>query len=223
MPDDSALEPHRQYLEKPPDEFLARKLALFGLDARAFAKAPSIVLPKRTKEVSVHPGEGFKPKELGKIDAHVRKLQPKSIEELKELAGVPASAFQRAEARAAAKELLRPVDAKVLAKLPARGTFAKLRPEQKQAVWDTGYNLLHGPIDRRMLERRGYDRVIPLILKLAGSLRLFLAQDLVVLDGQRVSFTGFGVLYFNNVLVYGSGTISPGASTKLHAYSIQHV
>jgi hypothetical protein len=226
-----ALQRHRKHLQAPPDDFLAAKLDLLGVSQATFAKAPPLVV-KGKKPARVHPKEGFTPTALGTIKRHTARLRPDSLATLKELAGVPERAFQprpevrqaaRRRARPVAPEPIRAVDDEVIARLSPGTKFAKVPRAEQEVVWNAGYNLLHGAADEATLARPGYTAVAEIMLELAQRLSLFFAQDLVVESGASVQFDTYGVLYFNNVLVYGSGEIRLADNAKLHAYAITHL
>jgi hypothetical protein len=219
VPPIRSIDKHRDVLMEPPEAWLKEKLALFGVAPSALAKLPSLVISGQRKPVGVSAREGFSVASYGDVKRHSAPIKVKTLDHLKEVAGVPNRAF-------ATNDQTGPVisvNEKALAKLPRGATFGKLKPEQQAAVWQAARALLYRPADDQLLARPGYELVANMALQLAGRLRLFLAPDLVVTDGQVVRFDGFGVLYFNNVVVYGSGSIDPGANTKLHAYSIAHV
>ena len=115
------------------------------------------------------------------------------------------------------KPVVREVDASRIRRVRGRPKIGDLEPDDRNAVFDQAFNYLMGPVDRPS------KFIVETMLELARKLALFIAQDLIVNDGQSVTFANYGVLYFNNVLVYGSGTINLGDNTKLHAYSIKHV
>jgi hypothetical protein len=219
VPPIRSIDKHRDVLMEPPEAWLKEKLSLFGVSPSKLAKLPSLVVSGQRKPVGVSARDGFSVASYGDLKRHSAPIKIRSLDHLKEVAGVPNRAFAKTDQTGPAIA----VDEQALAKLPRGATFAKLKPEQQMAVWQAARALMYRPADDQVLARPGYELVANMALQLARRLRLFLAPDLVVTDGQSVRFDGFGVLYFNNVIVYGSGSIDPGANTKLHAYSIAHV
>jgi hypothetical protein len=220
MPAADPIAKHRRYLLEPPDEFVADKLKLFGVSPSLLAKLPPLVVSGRKGVVTIHPLEGAKPK-IVDVKQHTRVVQPKSLDQLKELTGVPNRAFEGAKAGVAIPRL--EVDPEVLAKLPKTVSFGKLRPEVADDAFAAAHNVVYGPTDPSLLAQPGYAAISKAVVAAAAKLSVFFAPDLVVAAGQIVSFAAFGALYFNNVLVYGNGTIRLGAYTKLHAYQVRHV
>jgi hypothetical protein len=230
MATDRAMARHRRHLQTPPDEFLAAKLELLGITPAALAKAPPLVV-RRAAPARVHPKEGFTPAALGTVKRHTARPRPDSLERLRQLAGAPVgapaapapAARRRRAAVASPDERLRPVDDAVIARLTPGTKLTKVPRAEQQMVWDAGYNLLHGHVDEHVLAQPGYAVVVGIMIDLAKNLTLFFGQDLIVEDGATVEFASYGVLYFNNVVVYGSGSIRLPENAKLHAYSIAHV
>lgn len=220
------IEDYKDDLEEPPDDFLRERLELFGFEPGKFADVPSIVIEKQRKPVSINPREGFDPKRLGDVKRHSTVVEPDDLLALKELSGVPQRVFDNQQDRPKWESprpaaLRRRHDA-IVAKLPQRVSVAKLSDERKEAVFAVAFDLLHGPVSDRMISREGYDKVVKVMLGLS-KLTAFLSPDLVVADGQTVTFSNYAALYFNNVVVYGSGGIRLGHNTKLHAFSIKHL
>jgi hypothetical protein len=210
------LKTHRKHLEKPPDEFLKEKLALFGMTPEDLEAIPPVLInDKRRRAVVIHAEKGAKPKVIDH-SKHTKTVTPKSLDELKELAGVPQRVFEK-QPELVETALKREVDAGRIRKLRGRPKLGDLEPDDQKAVFDEAFNYLMGPVDRPS------KFVVTAMLQLAQKLALFIATDLIVNDGQSVTFANYGALYFNNVLVYGSGSINLGDNTKLHAYSVKHV
>lgn len=219
------IEDYQADLETAPDDELKRKLELLRIAPDKFAELPSIVVEKQRNALRINSREGFSVARMGDAKAHSSELQPEDLHTLKELTGVPQRAFEAGldndyESRRSAK--LRRQHDQIVAKLPPRSAFAKLNTERKAAVWGVATDLLYGPVSDSTLDRPGYKRVVEHMLDIA-KLTLFVAPDLVVADGQSVVFSNYAVLYFTNVNVYGSGAITLGDQTKLHAHSIKHL
>jgi hypothetical protein len=213
------LAKHRRHLAEVPDDFLHEKLKLLRVDPDEFAKLPPIVISGQRRPVTIAP-DGAKPAKLLDVKPHMRRISPDSLDELKELAGQPnrVVAFDpEPESR------LPKVDAARVAKLRGAKAFKNLDAEQRDVFWTAAQRLLHGSSGPDVLADAGYQRVAELMLGLASGIGLLLSSDLIVATGQRVDFSGFGILYFNNVLVYGTGSIRMGGNAKMHAYQVSHV
>jgi len=216
---------HARHLVEPPEEFLEQKLALFDTPVREFNELPAVLICALDKAVEITP-QAAKPKIIDVV-SHTRKLNPGSLDELKELAGVPNRAFTEAPERGPLAPERAPVlhtlERRSLTRLPERITLSRLRAEDKATFWQASHNILRGPADERMLERSGYKQIADAMLRVAKNIPAFLARNLIVCDGDVVTFSGYGALYFNNVLVYGSGRIQLANNTTLHAYQVKHV
>jgi len=213
------LSKHRRYLAEVPDDFLQEKLKLLRIDPDEFAQVPPVIISGQRRPVDISP-DGAKPAKVLDVKPHVRKLKPRSLDELKELAGVP----NRVVALDAEVEQRLPeIDDAVVAKLPRKKAFKDLDGDQRDVFWTAAQRLLQGSSGPEVMAKPGYELVGELMVGLAQNIGLLFATDLVVTTGQRVNFTGFGTLYFNNVLVYGTGSICMGGNAKLHAYQVSHV
>jgi hypothetical protein len=215
---DKRLAKHRKHLLEPPPEFLAEKLKLFNTTTAEFSKLDPVLICALRKMALIHPTRS-KPK-LIDIVSHTKAVTPETLDELKEIVGVPNRAFAKNPRQV---PQLHAVEARAVATLPATVTVSKLKPELKQTFFQASHNLLHGPTDARLLSRSGYKQTAAAMLRGAKRIPVFVAPDLIVCDGDEVTFGGYAALYFNNVIVYGSGRIRLGTHTKLHAYQIKHV
>lgn len=218
MPTGQSLTKHAKHLVEPPPAFLQEKLSLFGMKPQELADLDSLIICALRKAVEIRP-KAAKPKIIDVV-SHTRAVTPKTIDQLKELAGAPNRAFAKTREPA---PTLHPLAPKAVGALPQRLTISKLPPEQKQTFFQLGHNLLFGPTTPRLLESPGYKQAVPAILRAAAKLPVFVAPNLIVCDGEVVTFAGWTTLYFNNVVVYGSGKIVFGNQTKLHAYHIKRV
>jgi hypothetical protein len=213
------LSKHRKHLAEVPDDFLQEKLKLLQFDPDEFAKLSPLIVSGQRGPVTIT-ATAAKPAKLLDVKQHVRTIAPGSLDELKELAGQSNRAIERdpdPEAR------LPKVDDRSVAALEGAKTFKDLDGVQRDVFWLAAQRLLHGSSAPDVLTKAGYKQVSELMLNLAGRLAILLATDLIVTTGQRVNFSGLGVLYFNNVLVYGTGSICLGGNTKMHAYQVSHV
>lgn len=215
---DKRLAKHAKHLLEPPPEFLAQKLKLFNTTATEFNKLDPVLICALRKMVLIHPTKA-KPK-LIDIVSHTKAVTPETLDDLKEIAGVPNRAYAKSPRQV---PQLHGVEARTVAALPATVTVSKLKPDLKKTFFQVSHDLLHGPTDARLLSRSGYKQTVTAMLKGAQRIPVFVAPDLIVCDGDEVTFGGYAALYFNNVIVYGSGRICLGSQTKLHAYQIKHV
>lgn len=203
---------------QPPADFLEQKLALMNVKPADFQEMDPLIICA-LRHVVIAPLTK-KPK-LIDIVSQTRYVTPPDIATLKELVGTPQRAFVKPVRPIEHVPVPEPVGRGLLA-LPQRVTISKLAGEQRLAFFHTAERLLHGPADDSVLARSGYTQIAAAMLKAAAKLPVFVAPDLVVCDGDHVTFAGYGALYFNNVLVEGSGQITLGNNTKLHAYQIKH-
>ena len=215
---DKRLAKHAKHLMEPPAAFLEEKLKLFNTTTAEFDKLDSLLICALRKGVLIHP-KSATPK-LIDIVSHTKAVTPESLDVLKELVGVPNRAYAKNPRQV---PQLHGVEAKTVAKLPATVAISKLEPELKQTFFQVSHDLLQGPTDARLLARSGYKQTVAAMLKGAQRIPVFVAPDLIVCDGDLVTFGGYAALYFNNVIVYGNGRIRLGNQTKLHAYQIKHV
>ena len=210
------------HLLQPPPDYLEQKLPMLKTtQAQVNALDPLIICGLRGI-ATVHPTV-TKPK-LIDIVSHTIQVTPASLEELKELVGVPTRAFaRRVQPAGAPTRLLHAVTPKMVASLPEKITVSKLQLEQRTSFFQVAENLLHGPTDEKTLDQPGYRQAVAAMLRASARIPVFVAPDLVVCDGDAVDFTGYAAMYFNNVIVQGSGRIILGHNTKLHAFQIKRV
>ncbi|HEY8704309.1 MAG TPA: hypothetical protein VIL98_06120 [Gaiellaceae bacterium] len=215
---DKRLAKHAKHLVEPPPDFLQEKLKLFNTTPAEFNKLDPVLICALRKGVLIHPKQAT-PK-LIDIVSHTKRVTPETLDELKEIAGIPNRAYAKTQRQL---PMLNALDARTVAKLPAKLTVSKLAPELKATFFQLSHDLLQGPTDARLLARAGYKQAVATMLRSAQNLPVFVAPDLIVCDGDSVTFGGYAAVYFNNVLVYGTGQIHLGNHTKLHAYQIKHV
>lgn len=159
---------------------------------------------------------------LRDLERHTLRIKPRSLDHLKDLAGVPNAAVLRSRKIDPCGCQPRPTRLHLLP--PAkRFAFSKLGAEQRQAVQDMAENLVYGYADPDALELTPVAGVRDFVLRRAGELPVLALKDLIVCDGEKVVFNGFSTLWFNNVIIEGSGEIVLGHQTKLHAYHVERV
>jgi len=207
-----------RHLAQPPTEFLEQKLPLLRTTQQELTELSPLIVCALRRVAQVHP-KYAKPK-LIDIVSHTRIVTPRDLGELKELMGSPFHAFEQRPAGDLALPVLEP---RALAKLPEKITISRLKLEDKTTFFEASHALLHGPVDSRVLGRPGYKQTVAAMLQAAKNLPVLVAPDLVVCDGDAVDFSGYAALYFNNVIVEGSGRIILGNNTKLHAYQVKRV
>jgi hypothetical protein len=207
---------HDKYLVRPPREALRTRLKVFGVDESALHPLPFICNLK-VRQVVLTPRRKFDPT-IGEIDSFVHYQSPRSLSELKELVGVPNRVMKNNTSCAGRREVC-------MHHLPSQKDFSfqTLDPEQRIAVRNAAHNLLYGYVDDERVSRGPLKAVSDYMLQASQSVATFLAEDLVVCPGHTIQFQNFAALYFNNVLVYGTGQIKLGNHTKLHAHQVIHV
>lgn len=145
------------------------------------------------------------------------KVSPKDLEHLKLLAGVPSAAADHPLYKAPLKEVAH-------YNLPsAERMNAKMSHAEEQSLYDMAHNILFSSHPPELLSKSPLSPVVDFMLKKADGMTVFAAQDLIVLDGQTVTFDKTATLYFNNVIVHGTGQIVISAQVKLVAETIQYL
>jgi hypothetical protein len=207
---------HDKYLLQPSAEKLRAKLKVFGVDESSVYPMP-FICNLRQLTVVLTPMTKFDPS-IGEIERFVHYLKPQSLHELKALVGIPNQVMKNDTSCGKRREVC-------MHHLPAQKSFSfqHLEPEQRSAVRDTAHNLLYGYVDEERARRQPLNAVVEYMLQASQNVPVFVAKDLVVCPGHKVEFKNFGALYFNNVLVYGTGQIKLGNHTKLHAQQVIHV
>src|SRR6266545_4110566 len=96
----------------------------------------------------VEPPEEFVNAKLKIIDvvSHTKRVTPESIDELKELVGVPNRAFRQGVER---RPVLHDVATPRLARLPEKVSIARLRDDKRATFFEASHNVLHGPTSAR--------------------------------------------------------------------------
>jgi len=205
------------HLLQPPAGYLEQRLPMLKVTQAQVNQMDPIVICGIRKLVTISPALA-RPKLIDIVSQTVR-VSPKSLDELKELVGVPARAYTP---QAPQREFMTPT-MEALHALPAKLTVSRLQDEQRTTFFQSAHLLLHGPTSPAMLERPGYQKIAAAMLQAARQLPVLLAPNLVVCDGEQVDFSGYAALYFNNVVVQGGGGIILGNNTKLHAYQIKRI
>lgn len=213
---DDALD-HSKYLLQPNDKELETKLRLFRVPLSELYPMPPICGFKEIGPVILDPEKQFDP-HVGEINKYIHALAPESLDDLKELVGIPNRVVEKRASSVWPREVR-------LHHLPVRNgfSFESLDQEQRTAVLDMAHNLLYGYADEELISKPPLSGVVEFMLKRAIGTAFFLACDLIVCPDKTIEFKNFSLLYFNNVLVYGSGQVKLGNSTKLHAFQVIHV
>lgn len=213
------LEPHREHLADVPPEYMINRLRSFRLDPELFIDLPPLVC-----------GSHWINREMRSMRRHVAQLDIVSFDDLKNWVGVPNAVAKKrlraaSDAVGSASSGLSQIRAVPHHLLPAGGSFVfeNLEPDQKRAVRQVASNLLYGYVEEEELRRPPFNGVVEYMLERASNMYLFVLPDLVVCPGDKVVFSDFAVLLYNNILVYGDGEIVPGNHTKVYAYQIKHV
>lgn len=211
------IEPHRRFLAEVPEEVTARRLEKYRLDPQVVSEALPIICTLKRLQPEV---EGHR---------WVHPLVAQSLDDLKNWAGVPNEvALKNLEARSPLSGCGRScslIDEVALHALPKKKSFdfERLDAVERRAVRQTANNLLYGYADPEEMRRDPYRGVVDFMLARAKNLWIAVIPDLVVCPDERIEFAGFTTLYFNNVLVYGSGEIAPGNQVKIDAHQIRHI
>ena len=211
------LREHSKYLVKVDPEKLQAKLGLFGLQPADLHPMPLICNLKEIGPIILTPKKRFDP-HVGEMDRYVHTITPRSIQELKELVGVPNRVMEKNVSYALRREVS-------LYQLPSQDemSFESLEAERRTAVFDMAHNLVYGYADEERMSKPPLSGIVKFVLERSQELPLFVAQDLIVCPDETIEFNNFAALYFNNVVVYGSGRIKLGNNTKLHAVQVTHV
>lgn len=207
---------YRKYLMEPSEAFVA-SIASMKLRPDRLTVIPTICgVKKEIGEVILHPKKKFDP-HIGELKPYHKQLRPRTLDDLKEWAGVPNRVLERAGRPVAPREVR-------MHHLPAQEEFAfkELEPERRLAVRDTAFNLLYGYAHPERVARPPYAGVVRWMLEKAN-LPVFAARDLIVCPDETVQFQSFAVLIFNNVIVVGNGRIRVGSNVKLFATQVRHV
>lgn len=188
-------------------QFRLQRLAALGLPPHA-ADLPTVHV---TRDLVIH-------QEHPEFQHHFFQARPGSFEELKEIAGVPNRIHEANGDTEYRRFDVREMD------LPQTESFdyASLPAYQQEAVRRMAHNLLYGYHDPARISRPPLAGVASWMLSRAQALPAFVAEDLIVQDGQTVTFKDSAVLHFNNVIVYGRGSIVLGANVKLYANTVEH-
>lgn len=214
------IEAHRKYLAVVPRETVRRRLQVFRLDDSAIEVAPLVCV-----NLEIRPDD-----EIWREYLHP--LDPVSIDDLKNWFGTPNEVARKqmvtsrgfdAQGRMTGSPVKR---VRVADDLPkGKINFAKLAQPQRLAVKQTMNNILYGYVDPEQAKRGSYAAVIDYMVSRAKALRpkVFVAPDLIVCPDDNVVFNGIGTLYFNNILIYGSGQITVNGGAKIQAQQIRHI
>lgn len=216
---------YRKHFKKFPEDEVARRVASFGVDSSTLNRLDPVVicgLEKAGRYVTVGRSRPW--------DPYINYLTPRTLDDLKEWVGVPNSVAQYSDPvsfiRDGYEAAARTIDGEKvgLHHLPtARSfTFDRLHGSQRTAVRHVAQRLLYGVTEPDAVGRPPLAAVVKYMLGAAQRLPAFMAPDLLVCPDHTVSFPNFAVLYFNNVVVVGSGQIVLGRQAKLHALQITH-
>jgi hypothetical protein len=254
-----------EHLVEAPADWLQEQSGLFGIprDSRSNEPVPICELRRLLKRllgkewIEITPiGPPLPDPILERIpvlrhpEGLVHLISAKSLDHLKELAGIPNGtilAAQRiAPGTASSFSLSHSFEGEGLSALAAHATICgsrmaprsvefrhlpvtdrivweQLSSDQRTAVQNQAYNLVFGYADAVAIKQRPISTVVDHVLQRARRLPVFTAKDLIVCDEEQVVFSGFSALWFDNVIIEGSGQITLGQYTKLHSYNIKRV
>ena len=99
----------------------------------------------------------------------------------------------------------------------------KETPLDPQLVKDAEHNILFGYVDDKLLSNGFWRLIADGLLERWRMLNILLLQDLVVNDGQTVTFSNTQTAFFRKVTVYPTGVIRLGSDCKIIADTIEHI
>lgn len=215
----SAIEKHKKHLAVVSPEVVKRKLESFRLIDVHMEELPFICKSFTVKQP------------LTEYDKWLHPLDPRSLDDLKKWFGVP---------NEVAKHLLKeprvicndgrlwsgstPITPKALPD-KANWEFGKLDNEQRLAVQLMAKNLLYGYVTPESQKSASIQGVVNFMLTSAKrtKVRIFAAPNLIICPDNIVEFNNVAALYFNNILIYGNGTLKTKGNTTIHAVQIKRV
>lgn len=227
----------QEHLKEPPESWLKRIGDIYQIDSSSLVEEAIRICGIRRKLKEILKREWIEITRLKPIpdpeleilpilrrfEEFTHFVKPQSIMHLKQLCGVPNSAFLRARAlnpcHCPPHEIqshLLPNDRIV--------DLSRLEAAQRLAVKQLAENLLYGYADEEeMTKNPQLAAAGNFALSRAEILPIFAAKNLIVCDGEKVVFSGFASLLFHNVIIEGSGEINLGNYSKLVAYNIIRV
>lgn len=216
---DHVLKDFQKHLLKPDLKTISRKLKAFEIDNPGnLPHMPYICLPTISRTVTIKPTQKHH-EILGDLSPFIKFITPKSLTDLKELMGVSNEGYQKKDPTC---NSLRCIQSQ---HLPGEDDFSfeSLTTERREAVLDMAHNLLYGYADEARIAQSPQRGIVRYMLARSSEIPCFLAKDLIVCPNRTIEFKNFGAIYFNNVIVYGSGRIILHNKTKFHAYQIKHI
>ena len=208
-----------------PPEFIKKKCEVFQIDRIQVERGLYIFICDLERKILFHPVKRFDPS-IYEVEPYLHYVTPKSLDHLKELAGVPnevyANLMKQPGHCCTVGVRLRSVRMHDLS-IGETIYFSHLPAEQRVAVNDLAFNLLMGYADSDVTQKNPYKAVVGYMISRVVAIPTFVGKDLLVCPDETVEFSGFGAVYFDNVVVVGNGRIRLGNHTKLHAYQIKHV
>jgi len=216
----STLNTHKEHLATFPAKVTQKKLEYFRLK-----DIEMVELPFKCRSFEI------KPPFNKEIQRWVHPLDPISLDDLKNWFGLPNETAQSLRKTAPAvshdgRLWLKQIQITPRA-LPSKQVwkYAELDPEEQRAVMLMSKNLLYGYVDPESLETPSVKGVVDFMLDMAKKkgTYIFTAPDLVICPDETVTFNNMAALYFNNILIYGNGTLKTRGNTTIHALQIKRV
>jgi hypothetical protein len=107
--------------------------------------------------------------------------------------------------------------------VPALASIDALKQIDAHVIADAEYTLLNGYVDDKLLSQPFWGAVAAGLLARIPSLPILTLLDLIVRDGQAVTFSNTPTAYFNRVTVYGSGTLDFQSDTKMIVQTFEYI
>jgi hypothetical protein len=108
-------------------------------------------------------------------------------------------------------------------KAPALASIDALKQVDADVIADAEYTLLNGYVDDKLLSQPFWGAVAAGLLARMPSVTIVTLLDLIVRDGQTVTFSNTPTAYFNRVTVYGSGTLDFQSDTKMIVQTFEYI
>lgn len=139
-------------------------------------------------------------------------VKAESIDHLRKICGVPC---ENTDSTIEIKLNLLPRKKKIDVSTLSNDSFREVR---KMAT-----KILLGHVNSDELTKLPYVGIQDYMLEEASNLPVFIAQDLIIKDGEIYVLKKTASAVFNNIIIYGSGEIKLESDMKIIANSIKHI